>query len=517
MIHILITLQQTIKRYPAYLVAIGAIIIFIAYHSFSTTNKEKHAQLIEQSLMQQTPTYNIVNNFYYRASKIKDKDEIATIALIIPVITTLKVDNLQQGITLDTTVQKGDVVTDYHSDQIDQSLLNLIQNFAKNFNEIIVTQNPIYLENALQDYAKDETSLEIEKKALLQKLYSTTLEDFAVPNLRLMPYQLKYSSQNSNNFSYFTKNDGIWAPNLFEYTFNEKDQIYFQYLQQANNINIFEDILNYISSGTVVRLYKYNSSKTDQFLLIYESIDNGDSENKATILFSDDNGYLYNLTYRPASTLAYKKGFEDFLNIAYGIIFKNMQEFSNDYANNYQHIESKEKSLKQFLATLDPQFCRAITNNSNYLNIPIDILQKYNIKPTAPLDNLLCNNRTFSNQYIALRQFTDYFYAWKDGHDYIEWLDSLPQEQAIILKQGIWKDQSDIEQFDMAFKEYKILHKQYQLLKEAMDYEVVAPINKEDQTFIQKYISTPKVSVIEFCDNISCIEEIKKNDWKRKE
>ncbi len=289
-------------------------------------------------------SYSVHSDFYFRVMKY-DKDGeaiIASYSKLIPLKTSIGYDFASDPkypkITLQTTKTKGKLCLDDTNGRDIERYIKTFSDYAKIFGSIVATQDQAYfdksaqkIESILKSLYGDSVKLPVQD---IEKYYTSV--EAPVLNMKIKYYKLEDINKNLKSFKHIQ--DGKkWQPNIAEWKFNENDRIYLQYLTKVKN----NDLYDYLKTDTekndalVVKTVKINNGKLDKIYFKVKA-----RENKVECLFQDTNGYRYSLIMKTEAKEALQKYLPDFLKIAYGINFIDVQNFDNWFAKEQDRKES---------------------------------------------------------------------------------------------------------------------------------------------------------------------------------
>lgn len=339
-------------------------------------------------------TYSVFSDFFYRATRYNSKGNvIAEFSEIVPSRVDIGFDFNKSEHVIRTNSHSPDryILSDFNDKDI--LILDALRNFHSTFSEIVVSLDQHYFDMALSYLLMInenllQGALPLPNQPLDISSFYEEKKNLFVGNLRFRPFKLDNINQNLKSPPHFALTE--WSPNLIEYIFGEGDRIYLQYLDRVQGASI-EDIVNEYVSGkksdsnpitkilseldklapeisaaisprsrtnnsnqnkTVVKAFGINDNSPLTLYFFVEDV-NDSSSNQITAFFMDENGYVYMLRYNAHNRSSFNKFLPDFLKVAFGLYFVDVQEFTNVYAIKQKYYESNLNDyIKNYRAIL---------------------------------------------------------------------------------------------------------------------------------------------------------------------
>ena len=383
-IYILITLAAT-------------LIVFSAVYLTKMQVVSQGLNINKGMMVDRLCNYTIYNDFYYHIIDNSKAEEGGSkdLAKLIPVQTTLCYNNRDKKLVLQPKV--GDKVILEDAEGADLSDLRaMLEEFSATYALIAATQDQDYFQNSYKRYEQTMKDIYLDEGKLVppvkdvKKHYYTSLSGLPIDNMEISYFNLE--KINSLPSSQAHKGQG-WQPNLVEWTFNEQDRIYLQYLKQWNR-NTLDDYVKSASSGwqTYVKLPKYNNNQVSKMFIRFVR-----EKNKVETLFMDSNGYVYILIMKTQNPQGIKDYFDDYLRIAYGIDFINDgSRLDASFQMAQQKVEAAYNSIKNITDSVWYDFSSIPEECRSYPFL-------LNSKQDFPnLDKV--KNRPFDKRFAALKE-----------------------------------------------------------------------------------------------------------------
>ena len=436
-------------------------------------------------------TYSIFSDFYFSVSKYGEdgNNPQYQYSVIIPTETSLGF-NLQSNQSLLTARDTNEemVLIDKSSSDSGEGISHIVhvmKQFAKNYGQIVATQDADVLQNATTAANQINKSFLKETKTqftppVRSDFYQQDIT-LAVDNLKISPFKLSEIPLNQKQFEVCSVQS--WCPDLFRWTFGERDQIYLQYLQKFKNSNI-EDFLQKTNkvNATIVKTVKFNEKGEQKFFFKIK-----DDKNEIESYFIDPNGYVYLLKYVAMNKSSFDKYLPDYLKIAYGLRFVDTPNFSNNFASEQQQVIS------------------------NYNMFVCDLLKERFLDQILEGKGLL--------QHFGLKKIDTNLYYYKE----LSKMKDLCQVYSGIVLNQLFPEVVEGEhlKFSQVFEKYKSLLGHYPT-KDDIDQQELADkslVMEASEKYrpgnaIYSFIFGSEKDLTERCNTISCLKELKKNNWE---
>lgn len=412
--------------------------------------------------------YSVFSDFYYHVVDYQNNEN--SFAKLTPVKTNICYNFKTNKIALVSNVNGDSIILDDNKGSKVHRKIGLLDNFQEEYSKLVATQDKDYFDTSYKLskktyhslYKKDMPIAEIN----LDNRFYTNISNLPIANLAVNYFKL---SEIKNPPKQALK-DAQWQPNILEWDFGEDDRIYLQYLTKFKQDDL-EDYMkdNYAKSNkTIVRLTKFNNNQLSKMFLIFD-----DKQNKIIALFMDNNGYVYDLILNVQNKKAFQTYFNDFMKIAYGIYFVKKDGFINKWA------EEQEKAIKNLNASM---------------NVGNEMVNKWKFLH----DVLKCTD--ILKNYNEAKFITD-FINWKD--DFRKANDSVLDKKFDIFKRKYGYPTDEVyTQFYNANENLKLIN------------------NGIVQLFSFFSLSSDhscKVLQEKCPNNLECIRNLQKNNWKEEE
>lgn len=320
---------------------------FWYYRSMTTQSGDINITGIQEA--NKIYSYSMFADFYFRQISFDSSGEkISEYSELIPVKTNMgyefKKDQAEFVLHGETSgipmvvdeTSKGNVWT-----RDEERFINSIRKFSREYGRLLASQDQRVLDDVRSATIKIQQELYGVASDLPQKATTDFLEDarelkvFRLPidNLRIDIFNLDYIiKRKQDKEAFFVCDPGEWCQDIWKARFNEKDQIYLQYLDQYRYANIDELIERAIEDGDFADNLVIITvmPKVDGIVPIFFAADL--KKNKVKSYFLDPNGYAYILVFHAMNQQALTDGLGDFLKISYGVSFQPVAGFNNRFA-----------------------------------------------------------------------------------------------------------------------------------------------------------------------------------------
>jgi len=455
----LLTLK--LKIILGFLILIVGLIIGGYVYLNKMTVKTGNLNINKTNSIDKLCNYTIFSDFYYHITDYSNGGN--SFAQLTPVKTDICYNFKSKKIELKPNVTNNYIILDDNKGEKVDKKIALLENFQEDYSKIVATQDKDYFiksyELAQQTY-KTLYNEELPMKPKDVSDYYTNILNLPIENLVINHYKLTKIKNTPKQ----ALKDGEWQPNILEWNFGENDKIYFKYVRKLLN-NDLDKFVNSIYSKkkkTIVKLTKFNNNKLSKMFLVFDDINN-----KISVFFMDKNGYLYTLILKVQNPKAFDTYFNDFMKIAYGIYFIDVDGFVNEWA-------TKQKDAILYL-------------NAS-LNTGIEIVENWNKLHEFP------NCSDILDKYSEVAFITD-FIDWND--EFIIAYSSSLDEKFNKFKSKYGYPTDDI------FSQFNDANENLKLINEGV----------EKLTFPLLYLGCDVLQ--EECPNsLECIKDLKNNNWE---
>lgn len=518
------TLKLIIYLIISFLVIVGVSLGALWFYANKMSTKKGNINVTKMVKINKIYSYSVFGDFYYRAIEYDNESKKSgQYSSLIPIRVNIGYDfsnNPPEQIFRTEYAGEAMIPTDSDKNSPElENFVNILDDFAKTYGELVVSQDNYYF-NEAQKAASNIVSImydnvTYELKPLDTNILYESEQKVPVDNLIIKPYKLNYINANLKDFIVCEEQ---WCPNLATWIFNDNDRIYLQYLKHASTINLSDYINEQSSNGLfkdsiVIKTVKPAQDKVEPIFLVAYLPDN-----KIKSYVMDNNGYIYIVILSTQNKNSLFNSLEDYLKIVYGINFKPVKNFENNFVNIQEEYEDIAKSIFSNLIVLN----RIITSNDirlqplilselekeyPHFNFLYNYFEKYKRKLTKEYYNLIINKNiemmkaisSFDVKEAFKKNIEQYKVAREGIVSVLNLIDFVPIYFAEDLKKeiGTYPNNSMVEELE-------------KLNIKTLEYMAVID---EAKSKISWY-TIDKVGVItKYCDNITCIEE--RNKLKR--
>jgi len=504
------TLKLKIYLIISFLVIVGVSLGVFWFYANKMSTKKGSINVTKMVTINKIYSYSVFGDFYYRAIEYDNKGKKSgEYSSLIPIRVNIGYDfsnNPPEQIF--RTEYAGEPMIPTDSDKNSPELENFVKildDFAKTYGELVVSQDNYYF-NEAQKAASNIVSImhdnvTYELKPLDTNMLYESEQKVPIDNLIIKPYKLNYINANLKDFIVCEEQ---WCPNLATWIFNDNDRIYLQYLKQASTINL-SDYINELSfkgsfkDSIVIKTVKPAQDKVEPIFLVVDL-----PHNKIESYVMDNNGYIYIVILSTQNKNSLFNSLEDYLKIVYGINFKPVQNFENNFVHTQEEYENIVKSIFSSLIVLNsiimdndnrlqPLILSELEKEYAHFNFLNNYFEKYKYELIEDLYNLDMNEcaeavETDLTLDARIKSFI------KCISSNLNLIGSVSIYIAEDLKKelGTYPNNSMVEELE-------------KLNIKTLEY--IAVID-EAKSKIPGFFDKKKIGVItKYCDNITCIEE----------
>lgn len=283
--------------------------------------------------------YSVYSDFYFRITKYDNEgNKYAEYSRLIPIKTKVGLDF--QSNNIKTTINSSpnnENYMDLSSSKNDVGkVFEIIKDFAPTYGDIVSAQDTDYFTKSFEKISATYTRLydqELDISPELIKNYYEKKDQIAIPNLNVRYLAL----ENRYDFKMLQTED--WAPNIAEWTFADNNRVYLQYVTELKDIDL-DDYDQSITqemgteNAVIIRTISINPGEIKKLFIKIKM-----SDYRIETMFHDDHGYLYGLFFQAKNKKALTSYMSDYLKIAFGIYFKNVNEFNTHFIKQHEAAE----------------------------------------------------------------------------------------------------------------------------------------------------------------------------------
>lgn len=347
-----------IRSMPSYKLYVGLGIMLAVgvlatwYYNSAMSTKAGNINIAKIKNSNRIYSYSVFADFYFRQMSFDAQGEkLSEYAELIPVSTNVGYDfdaGEPEFILRGETTGKQMVVDEISNTKgwtlDERRFIDTIRKFSREYGILVASQDQDVLDNARELTQKIQNDLFGAASDVPRKVTTDFLEDkqqlatstLAIDNLTFEVFNLDYIPQRLQSFESCEK--GTWCKNIWLAKFNERDAIYFQYLDQYRYANIDELVGRGIEErefkdSLVVRTVRPSGASVAPVFFVTDL-----KKNKISSWYLDPNGYAYILVFHAANQQALTDGLADFLKIAYGVKFVPLKKFNNQFATEQKEV-----------------------------------------------------------------------------------------------------------------------------------------------------------------------------------
>lgn len=336
--------KSQIKIIFSFIILTIMILIGLYFYFNSMTLQKGNLNIVKTEKKDKIYTYDVYSDFYFNVESYNEKGEKKEFfSKLIPTKTSIGFDLSKNPIEM--ILQNEDlnldiVLTDSKNTDNLTKQIDYLNRFSKEYSKIMALQDISYLQKSKEfadKITKDLYNENIDTKHLSFEKYFENKINTSIKNIELKPFKLENINKNLRNTDYCQKQ---WCENIANWTFGEDDKIILEYITKVEQANYEKTLNDFSKDSLVVKTIKVNNNIVSKYFFV---IPNNVKEIRS--YFIDENGYVYLLRYSFKNIQSLNKYINDYLKIAFGIRFIDVNNFENEFAE----IEDELRNYKNFL------------------------------------------------------------------------------------------------------------------------------------------------------------------------
>lgn len=336
--------KSQIKIIISFIILTIVILIGLYFYFNSMTLQKGNLNINKIEKKDKLYTYDVYSDFYFNVESYNEKAEKKEFfSKLIPTKTSIGFDLSKNPVELNLKnedLNSDIVLSDSKDNEKLSKIIEYLNNFSKEYSEIVALQDISYLEKS-KEFAdkiiKDLYNENIDTKHLSFEKYFENKIDTPIKNIELKPFKLENINKNLRNTDFCQRQ---WCKDIAIWTFGDDDKITLEYITQVEQTNSEKTLNDFSKDSIVVKTTKVNNNIVSKYYFIRPN-----NEKEIRSYFIDENGYVYLLRYSFKNIQSLNKYINDYLKIAFGIRFIDVNNFKNEFAK----IEEELRNYKNFL------------------------------------------------------------------------------------------------------------------------------------------------------------------------
>lgn len=324
------------------------IIVLFYYKLYSMNINERNVNITGINKADKIYTYSIYSDFYFNIFRFNEKGEkIAYFSQLIPTKSSIGFDFSENENEPKLIVNNYDnlgtvTLTEKNANELSNQI-DILKSFSKEYSKITTVQDEKYFKESterVKNLIKNLYNLEVKPADSIDSFYESEIPKI-IDNLAIKPLKLENISKNKQKKG-VEKCNKVWCPELLKWQFGENDNITLEYVKKDEK-NTFDKFLSeWKKNINIIKITKVNNSGSKNLFILMP-----DNTNQIMSYFMDDNGYIYVLRYKYKNPESLKKYQNDFIKIAYGINFKDGENFENNYVKFQNKLNETKENLEK--------------------------------------------------------------------------------------------------------------------------------------------------------------------------